>query len=387
MKKSLLALAALSVVAGGAYAQSSVTIGGRLDLSLRSVDNGTNTLKTLSSSGGASQQINIRGIEDLGGGLKASFWLESGLNLDIGAAGGSNRFGDSTAGGNGAALFNRQAWVALGGGFGEVRLGRDYVPTFWNLTRFDPFGTQGVGAYTNIFPGGGIGLLLADATRPGTGSDLVRANNTVGYFLPAVGGLYGQLQVAAGEGTPTTGTAATTTVTQPTPGRPANKYIGGRLGYAAGPVNVAVAYGIRYDVLIQSAATKLTEDRLKSGNIAGSFDFGVLKLIGQFGKIDQGDRDLKTYQLATTIPVGAGLIKASYSKLKDNLNDTSDAKQIALGYVYNLSKRTSLYATASKLSNDASGRYSVSPAGNNESGTPLAGKDVKGYEFGIGHNF
>jgi predicted porin len=54
---------------------------------------------------------------------------------------------------------------------------------------------------------------------------LVRANNTVGYFLPALGGLYGQVQVAAGEGA--TG----------------NKYMGGRIGYAAGPVNVAVAYG------------------------------------------------------------------------------------------------------------------------------------------------
>ena len=103
--------------------------------------------------------------------------------------------------------------MSLSGGFGEVRLGRDYTPTFWNDTVFDPFGTNGVG--TNLI----FGLNAASIYGPGnaTGnSNYVRASNSVGYFLPPnLGGFYGQLQYAFSEknkyspGTATPATANT----------------------------------------------------------------------------------------------------------------------------------------------------------------------------------
>ena len=87
-------------------------------------------------------------------------------------------------------LFNRRSTVSLFSNFGEVRLGRDYTPTFWNLTIFDAFGTNGVGSFAEH------GSDPSSACR-----HAVRANNTIGYFLPGnLGGFYGQAMVGAGEG-------------------------------------------------------------------------------------------------------------------------------------------------------------------------------------------
>ena len=88
--------------------------------------------RALANSGYNSSRLGFRGTEDLGGGLAASFWLEAPITNDDGATG--------------VASFARRSTVSLSGGFGELRLGRDYTPTFWNDTVFDPFGTNGVGS-------------------------------------------------------------------------------------------------------------------------------------------------------------------------------------------------------------------------------------------------
>jgi len=79
MKKSLLALAVLGAFAGAASAQSSVTLWGVVDLSLNDVKNGTAHTQTMQSNQLNSNRLGFRGIEDLGGGLKAGFWLEAGM--------------------------------------------------------------------------------------------------------------------------------------------------------------------------------------------------------------------------------------------------------------------------------------------------------------------
>ena len=127
MKKSLLALAVLGAFAGVASAQSSVTLYGTIDLSAKYVKNtGSDRRVSLSQDGINSSQLGFKGVEDLGGGLKAGFVLLSGINADTGTAN--------------AKFWNRRATVSLMGNFGEVRLGRDYTPTFWNNTIFDAFG-------------------------------------------------------------------------------------------------------------------------------------------------------------------------------------------------------------------------------------------------------
>jgi len=381
MKKSLLALAALTAFAGVASAQSSVTVFGGIDLAARNVKNGpAGSIKSLSGDGNYSSRLGFRGVEDLGGGLKAGFWLESGVGADTGGFGAA-----------GGAIWNRRATASLMGDFGEIRLGRDYTPTFWNHTQFDPFGTNGVGNANNLIGTGGIAtgttttrILGAPSTASGdarTGSH-VRVDNSIGYHLPALGGLYGQVMVAAGEGVI------------------GNKYTGARLGYAAGPINVAAAFG----------KTDLVTDTLKAFNVAGSYNMGFATLFVVYHNYKIGgteptsatsygnpsNRDLKNYLLGTTVPLGQGTFKFSFAKTKGDLNAgnaaaaptrlDASATQIALGYVYDMSKRTALYTHYSTIKNKGGAHFYASGSGPAYSNT-TADFTSTGYEFGIKHTF
>lgn len=110
MKKTVLALAALAAVSTSALAQSSVSLYGVLDASLENLK-GDDSVTRVSSDNLAISRFGVRGLEDLGGGLKAKFNLEAGVKVDTGAS-------DSSA------FWGRSAWVGIEGGFGELRLGR-----------------------------------------------------------------------------------------------------------------------------------------------------------------------------------------------------------------------------------------------------------------------
>ncbi len=377
MKKSLLALAVLGAFAGVASAQSSVTLFGVIDVNGRYVDNGGGKQYQLSQDGMASSRIGFRGTEDLGGGLAASFWLEGGINPDTGTIGVTGINGGAN---NAAQLFQRRSTASLSGGWGEVRLGRDYTPTFWNATIFDPFGTNGVGSSGNLY------LVVPGVPTGGGYGTLVRANNTVGYFLPSgiAGGLYGQVMMAAGEGVY------------------GNKYWGGRLGYAAGPFNVAASYGT-------TQANASVNGRLY--NFGGSWDFGFMALSGYYGRLNLSNANQNNWFIGATAPIGLWNIKASYGYVdrggslatKDGVIkvDGQKADQFAIGADYNLSKRTALYATYSYLSNNGNNNngsaFTVAPLMNapdvkGPNGVPLgggarAGATSSGFEFGIKHSF
>ena len=365
MKKSLVALAVLGAFAGVASAQSSVTLFGVLDVNARYVKNGDNNVKSLSTDGINSSRLGFRGVEDLGGGLKAGFWLEAGINPDTGTTN-TTVTGVSTN----SKFFNRRSTLSLLGGFGELRLGRDYVPAFWNITIFDPFGTNGVGALTNIYTGGALSTAAA--------TTLVRADNSIGYFLPSgLGGFYGQAMVAAGEGQTLAQDNAAANPTQR-----ANKHYGGRLGYAAGPFDVVAAYG-------QNQITSNTD--FKYYNFAGSWDFGFAKITGQYADMEYTTVKNKLYQLGLIVPLGAGEIHASYSandgqgSLNGHNYNPDNAKQYAVGYLYNLSKRTAVYGTYAQINNDGLQRSLVAP----NPAVPASVLSVKstGFELGLRHSF
>ena len=371
MKKSLLALAVLGAFAGVASAQSSVTLFGTIDLNARYVDNsGAGTRYSMGQDGINSSQLGFRGVEDLGGGLKASFVLLAGVNADTGTTN--------------AKFFNRKATIGLSGGFGEVRLGRDYTPTFWNYTIFDAFGTNGVGSSVNMIP-----AVVAQST-------FVRADNSIGYFLPAgIGGLYGQFMAAAGEGgngvaangtqRGSTGNVGSCAVRPTTVGATcatsvnanSGQYLGGRLGWAAGPFDIAGSYA-------QAGVDSLNDDA-KSWSVGGSWNFGIAKLMGYYGETKLQTAKASVYSISTVVPLGAGEIHAGYSSGElSTANSTSN--QIAVGYVYNLSKRTALYTTASFLDND-SGRNASVAGGSSVTGAPSLGGRSTGFEFGVRHFF
>ncbi|MDP3823467.1 MAG: porin [Burkholderiales bacterium] len=335
MKKSLLALAVLGAFAGVASAQSSVTLFGIVDASAKYVKNdGSIKRVSLSQDGYNSSRLGFRGVEDLGGGLKAGFWIEGALNPDTGNAGGQT--------------WQRRSTVSLMGGFGEVRLGRDYTPTFWNNTIFDAYGTNGLGSSTNVALG------LSQPT-------FVRADNSIGYFLPSnIGGLYGQFMVAAAEGV--------------VPG----KYIGGRIGFAAGPFNIAGAYA--------TSGIAGSTEKAKTANIGGSYDLGVVKLMGYFDQVKRLTVKQTRINGGVLVPLGQGEIRASYTQGKLDTAANPKAQQVAVGYVYNLSKRTAVYSTYSQISNKGGAAASVA-GGTAQTAAPIANGKSKGVEFGVRHVF
>jgi predicted porin len=361
MKKSLIALAVMAA-AGAASAQSSVTLFGIVDAAVsRYSVSGGDRVTALANSGYNSSRLGFRGTEDLGGGLSASFWLEGALANDNGNAAGFN--------------FQRRSTVSLAGGWGELRLGRDYVPTFWNMTVFDAFGTNGVGS--NIghkikLAGTTAGVTFANAIDP----NYVRANNMVAYFLPAnLGGFYGQISYAFDE----------------VPNSDQGQYVGGRLGFASGPFNVAAAYG-RTDGSPALGFTSPAAPDVRNWNIGGQWDFGMAKLLGVYddAKYDGGafgTAKLKTWLIGGLIPVGAGEIRLSYgvSKLDTDFNDPK-AQQWALGYVHNLSKRTALYATYAHVSNKDGAAVPIN-ASINTTINGIANHSSSGFDIGIRHSF
>lgn len=357
MKKSLLALAVLGAFAGVASAQSSVTLYGTIDVGARYVKNdGSSRRLSLSTDGLNTSQLGFKGTEDLGGGLKAGFVLLSAIEADTGGAGA----------GAGSQFYNRRSTVSLWGNFGEIRLGRDYTPTGLNSYAFDVFGTNGVADATGI--------------KQMAAPDYLRANNAIQYLLPTnAGGIYGGFMAAAGEGTGST--AATAAGNNQNGG---GRYLGGRLGFAAGPFDVAAAY---------SDERLNANNRYKTASIGGSFDFSVAKIMGYFQQ-EKADSTLGTtlpvlttattgtftpvgivpavalprtnpkdniYAISASIPVGQGEIHVggSHSKFTaDGIPSTSVTK-FGAGYVYNLSKRTAVYGTVAHLKNGNNSTLSV----------------------------
>ena len=373
MKKSLLALAVLGAFAGAASAQSSVTLYGTVDLAGTYVKNdGSSKRLSLTQDGINSSQLGFRGIEDLGGGLKAGFNLLAGVNADTGTTNGK--------------FFNRRSTVSLFSGAGELRLGRDYTPTFWNQTIFDAFGTNGIGSST------GVRQLYA-----GT-----RQDNAIGYFLPSnIGGFYGQAMVGAAEG----GTSGD---------RPA-RYVGGRVGFAAGPFDVSGAYssermGSTYPGYgTGSVGTGnglqvvpvVAGDNQKTWNVGGSYDFGFLKLLGYYDHEATANASEKLFSLSGVIPFGqsevhlgyvrskldrSGIVAGSITSGIPNLS-SSKIDQLQATYQYNLSKRSAMYATVARLDNKQATRGTLGGVPSSATALPTANGNSKGFQLGVRHFF
>jgi len=336
MKKSLLALAVLGAFTGAAYAQSSVTIFGIVDQSVNYVKNGTTKATTsMQSNQLNSNRLGFRGVEDLGGGLKAGFWLEAPMSTENGNAG--------------ALTFVRRSTVSLMGNFGELRLGRDYLPTFWNTVFDDVNGANGLGQFLNV---GAVGNLGSGA------STTVRGNNVIGYFLPGgLGGFYGQASMALGQGNDN------------------NKYMGARFGYGAGPMDVNFAYG----------QTKTAGGDFKTTNVGGSYDFGMAKLYAVFNENKWASLKHDSYGLSVGVPVGPGQFRAAYahSKATGGAVDGQKADLVSVEYVYDLSKRTSVYTTYAHIKNSGGAAYSVLPG---TIGSALNDKS-DGFNVGLRHSF
>jgi predicted porin len=345
----------LGAYAGVASAQSSVTIFGVVDLSINQVKNGDAKTTSMRSNQLNSNRLGFRGFEDLGGGLGAGFWLEGGMSSQDGSTAWTQARKSTVS------LYSQRG--------GEIRLGRDYVPTFSNLGAFDTFGANGLGNSTNI-----ITLVSSPANTAGGAGTGVRANNSIAYHLPGnLGGLYGTAMYALGQGNDN------------------NKYFGGRIGFASGPFDVAFAYG-------ETETT--TPNKLKAMNLGGSWNFGFMKLYGLYHENKIGNAKETVFELSVGVPLGQGEFKASYVDGNDKgttasgLNiDNADATLWALQYIYNLSKRTALYGGYAQLDNDPGSGRSIlggtigSVAATVGGSGQIYGQKSSGFNIGVRHSF
>jgi predicted porin len=336
MKKSLLALAVLSAFAGVASAQSSITLYGRVDAGYTNFDPKAGTVTDVSATRGLSagnlggNRWGIRGSEDLGGGLKGIFVLESGFSLDDGTSG------------QGGRLFGRQAYMGLGGNFGSVVMGRiaafsSGTGDFDKIGGLDPFRT-------------GVGSLGWQATFSSMNS--LRLDNAIAYVTPNWGGF------SAGVGH--TFRAAGQELTGGS-GNNNNGYVS-YVSFGAGPFYGVVTYDT-FD--LGELANDPSQDHLQIGL---SWDFKVIKLSAAYGQeseqyvlgpagvtIGTGGAvatqtpgtDATSWAVGAIIPFGAHRINASYqTRTVDALGAVGEGNRDAwaLGYEYSLSRRTTLYA-------------------------------------------
>jgi predicted porin len=374
MKKSLIALAVLSTIAGSAVAQSSVTVYGRFDQGFNKVEatDGSNGAKLKNTNTGldggvGGSRLGFRGTEDLGGGLKANFVVEFGVDMGENVGANTTRLGF-------AELQSAST--------GTARFGRQVSPVKAVLDAFRPLSNN-----TNFRPGDFYYSGTAVADQSAMNADQ-RVSNAITYITPTISGFSAQLQVAevsnsdaAGKDTTSSATslAASTTDTFLNSGTGQAKSTGASLNYSVG--NLAAAWSM-YEMKNMLNGANVRNDDVQT--FAISYDLGVAKLVAlhtlreiKASGVKTGDRNLTT--LGVTVPVNNWVLAAEYADGKAKaITGGGDSGADLQGYkvraMYNLSKRTGVYAQMgeSKIKNTVAA-----------DGTDKA----SGYNIGIAHTF
>lgn len=286
MKKLAIA-AAVAALSTPVFAQSSVTLWGRLNTSVESikVGNGDRVASVINNN----SRLGFKGTEDLGGGLKTSFSLEHGLNSDDGRA-------------TSSAFWNREASVQLAGEFGAIRLGRWTPGSYYATADYVSMHNHDTGTSEDkLYSGAGF-----------------TQTNKVAYFTPNVNGFNGEFALHAGEGVDKRGYDAA-------------------LNYDQGPLHLGAGYSKQGDDN-QFAVRALYE--------LGAFTFGGY---AQREDAKRAGKDTRWIgRLAAMYTMGqsefhlnVGGTKAGGASFNSGRNG---GKQYTLAYNYNLSKRTKVYA-------------------------------------------
>lgn len=351
MRLSLLTLATLAAFAQGAHAQSSVTLYGRVDANVTYQDPGSAAsvnaggpvgeavvkLNDGATNGVGGSRWGLRGTEDLGGGLRASFVLESGFSVDSGA-------------GSSDGLFNRQAYVGLGKKeLGDLRLGRQQT-----LTRELDLAVADITAESEL----SVTEAVA-AGRPLFQNFGSRVNNAVQYLSPTLAGFQVRALVAAGEGDRA-------------------RQQGLSLGYAAGPLKAGLVYEAYAD---GPAADGSFNKVLTAGAL---YDFGFASLSAAYqktedlgaattGPVNGGGIDHDGYNVGVLVPLGNFQVRAQYthSTVDTVGGEELDQDKVGASVRYALSKRTAVYAVATLRGGDDDETFARK----------------KEFVVGVGHNF
>lgn len=378
MQKKLIALAVAGMAAAPAFAQSSVTVYGIVDLTMERVQannsNGPGNVTLEQDSFSATRQqanssyIGFKGTEDLGNGLKALFQIETGFNPDSATS---------------SSIGSRDSYIGLTGGFGTVLMGTLTHPVraFGAKHDYNP-GATGIGF---------TGAIFGELNGFHSGTD-DRAKNIVAYVSPSFSGFSVTGAFIAGENRNQTSEFNATD--NGGSAKEKNQY---QLAaqYANGPAFVGVGYHVIKDYTDVPGGTSAKD--YKDVRIMGQFDFGqgtsISALWDRQGVSDGAAALSKrsAWSLGVRHAMGPHAIHAAYAKANEQADvDDTSAKMWTVGYEYSLSKRTMVKAYYANLKNDDNARYDfytapVGTYGSNTSAQPDV--DVSGFGVGLRHAF
>jgi predicted porin len=350
MMKKILAAAIVSAFAAPAFAATAnVDVYGKLHMSVSLFDDQADSINDVQISSNASR-IGFKGAEDLGGGLKAIWQIESTVKLDEG--------GDSFAG--------RNSFVGLNGGFGTVLLGTHDTPL------------KLVGRAVDLF-----GDTMADSRNVMKGGSDTRAKNVAVYMTPNMGGFGIAAAYSTDLGAGTMVAPSTVAADSDNSGvynlnatyKNGPLFLG--LGYGDGDGHEALGVG-------------------KHMRAAAGFDMGALKLVGQYDKLDDDNTvaaaatkqagDFDAWMVGAAYTMGSIVLKANYMEGEyDDAVTGYDVEQWTVGADYNLSKRTTVYALYAQGENIVLGNGAGST--DQIGGTVASGGDISVASVGVVHSF
>jgi predicted porin len=359
---AFLVAAALTAAAPAASAQQ-VTLYGLVDLAVERVSNvgasGDRLYRMPTTTGSLPSRFGFRGSEDLGGGLRAVFVLESGFGSDTGSF---------TQGGR---AFGRQAWVGFSGPWGTAGVGRQYTMLYWSILDADILGT-------NLYGSGSLDAYVPNA----------RADNAIAwkgtFSAVTLGATYslGRDTVAGNSPAATNCAGEADIASQCREWSALAKYDGASWGAAAAIDQQRGGPG---------AFGGLTSATMKDTRVSlnGYVNIGDAR-IG--GGVIRRDNDASATAPRSDLWY-LGVLYAATPLLKFDAEAFSlrfkgtpnKAALLAARATYSFSKRTAVYATIGHIDNDGALTQSVS--GGAGGSNPLPGRSQSGFGTGLRHSF
>ena len=370
LTKAALAVAAIVGSVAASAQTANVTLYGYINTSLES-NRGSNATSssTINRMTANSSRFGFRGREELGGGMYAHFQLENGFGSDDGTL-------------VGGVMFGREAWVGLGGGFGEVKIG-------YGLTPYDDvlglahqnIGSTGAQNRNNGVSGGpgfAFNQLFTNYGRGGVsgannqGNFDARAANAISYATPDLAGFKVRTMYSLIDEIATS---------------PKAKLWDTSAIYSNGPVTLGLTYALHKDFGGLAGVATGTHDQTALRGY-GRYNFGVARIDGSYEvskyKLASGALKAKYFDVAVQVPLGAHNVGVQYSQrdngaawgylppvgytaptlttLRNNWS-IGGGKHVALVYDYSFSKRTQFYAYYSSMKNETSGKLNTPAVG------------------------
>lgn len=364
MAKRKFVTSALLLCASPAFAQSSVTLYGRIDTSIEYSNFGPDHVFHMGSGNIAATSWGLKGTEDLGGGMSAIFKLENGFSSFNGVAG------------QNGALFGREAWVGLTGPFGTAQAGVNYTPIHTILVTYS-------------LPAWGAGLAWGNAADNYVFGPALRTSNSIRYVSPRVGGFV--LRALAARGNNGSSTSA--------PASLGDTYSGG-INYTYQALSVDVGYQVQR---FSPDATLTATSPVEAGNYlaAGiSYNFGFVKPSFVYVRHRGGDDVAKMvgptyanpqadfFEAAAQVPIGLGVLLLSYGHYRDVADSRGNSDSYGVRYDYPLSKSTILYTGFAEVRNGDTATFSINTAaGPSNLPAPKPGQNANSIVIGMLHQF